>query len=265
MNHVDGTFNSYREPVTAAANAALGKVDDRLDQIQDSLAALSEQLGTIARSSTAPSDSLEQQPSINFDPLFGLSPPGTSSFDLQNKVYQGKAGPPSYGSLSTAKPYGHRMPNLMSFVAPASLGPFSYDSSEQFFTGEVEQGNSLFECIEDALLADLPADFSPQTCWRLQRAFVGGFLRWMPIFDDDVCLEHVETASRCLFSNESASSCLTLFMFAIGAMAGDEHFYEEDPRQLPGFQYLALGYKILKNMRAPIGDILHLQCRTLLS
>lgn len=157
------------------------------------------------------------------------------------------------------------MPNLISFVAPASLGPFSYDTAQLFFTGEVDQGNSLFECMEDAILIDIPADFSPQTCWRLQRAFVSGFLRWMPIFDDQTCLEHVQTASRSLFSTDSVSSCLTLFMFAIGAMAGDEYFYQENPRELPGFQYLALGYRILKNMRAPIGDLHHLQCRTLLA
>jgi hypothetical protein len=153
----------------------------------------------------------------------------------------------------------------MSFVAPGSLGPFSYESTQHFFTGEVGQGHKFFKCIEEALDSKIQADFSPQACWRLQRAFVSGFLRWMPIFDDEACLHHVQFASKSQFSDNSASSCLTLLMFAIGAMAGDEHLYRDDPRQLSGFSYVALGYGILKAMRAPMGDIGHLQCRTLLA
>ena len=127
----------------------------------------------------------------------------------------------------------------MSFVAPASLGPFSYDSSQQFFSGEIRQGDVLSHCIEDALSHDIQPDFSPQTCWRLQRAFVSEFLRWIPIFDDETCLQHVHIASINGFSDNSASTCLTLLMFAIGAMASDEQLCYEDPSQLPGFQYLA--------------------------
>ncbi|KAF4627426.1 hypothetical protein G7Y89_g10732 [Cudoniella acicularis] len=235
-----------REPVTAAATAALGKVDDRLDQIQDSIAALIEQVGSISRSSGGP---------LEYSSPLAFSPPNLSNFENIRGTFQGRAGPPSYGSLSSARPLGHRLPNLISFVAPSSLGPFSYDSSEQFFTGEVEQGNALFECIENFIASDVQADFSPQICWRLQRAFVSGFLRWMPIFGDETCLQHIQIASTSQFSGASPSSCMTLFMFAIGAMAADEHLYTEDLYQLPGFPYLALGYKILKDMRLPTGNI----------
>ena len=159
------------------------------------------------------------------------------------------------------------MPNLFSFTAPPSLSQFSFDTSEEFFSGEVDQGNLLYTCIENYLSSgpSICADFSPQTCWRLQRAFVSGFLRWMPIFDDEACFQHVQIASASEFSEKSASSCLTLLMFAIGAMSVDEHLYSEDPYALPGFQYLALAYKILNLGKAPMGDIAHLQCRCLLS
>jgi hypothetical protein len=244
-----------REPVTAATNAALGKVDDRLDQIQDSIAALTEEVASIVRSGG----------SGDHASAIGYSPQSVSNFGITHTAYQGRAGPPSYGSLSSARPYGHRMPNIMSFLAPASLGPFSYDSSQEFFSGEIGQGDALFHCIEDALINDVQADFSPQACWRLQRAFASEFLRWIPIFDDETCLQHVRIASANRFSDNSASTCLTLLMFAIGAMAGDEQLYHEDPSQLPGFQYLALSYKILKNMRSPAGDVKHLRCCALFS
>ncbi|KAH6680158.1 hypothetical protein B0J14DRAFT_633752 [Halenospora varia] len=246
-----------REPVTAAATAALGKVDDRLDQIQDSIAALVEQVENIRRPST--SGPLEYSSPLAF------SPPNLSSFDAIRGTFQGRAGPPSYGSVSTTRALGHRLPNLISFVAPASLGPFSYDYAEQFFTGEVEQGNALFECIEHFISNGISADFAPQTCWRLQRAFVSGFLRWMPIFDDETCLQHFQIASNNQFLDGSSSTCMTLFMLAIGSMAIDEHLYSEDPYQLPGFPYLALGYKILTGMRSPVGDIQQLQLSTYLS
>ena len=121
----------------------------------------------------------------------------------------------------------------------------------------------LFECINEALVNDIQADFSPQTCWRLQHAFVSRFLPWMPIFDEESCIHHIQVASGSNFSDHSHSSCLSLFIFAIGAMSGVEQFYHEDPRELPGFEYLALGHKILETMKYPLGDVHHLQCRVL--
>lgn len=87
----------------------------------------------------------------------------------------------------------------------------------------------------------------------------------MPIFDDETCLQHFQIASNNQFLDGSSSTCMTLFMLAIGSMAIDEHLYSEDPYQLPGFPYLALGYKILTGMRSPVGDIQQLQCRCLFS
>lgn len=175
--------------------------------------------------------------------------------------YQIKAGPPSYGSLSSARAPGHRMPNLFSFSAPNSLGTsISYDYSESFFTAEVEAGTHLYSSIESFLSSHIsipvPADFTPQTCWRLQRAFVSGFLRWMPIFNDETCFQHIQTAQASHFADRSASSCLTLLMFAIGCMSVDNQLYSEDPYRLPGFPYLALAYRILNSGRAPLVGIL---------
>ncbi|RDW77354.1 hypothetical protein BP6252_05407 [Coleophoma cylindrospora] len=238
------------EPVTAAANAALSKVDDRLDQIQNSIAALTQQVYSIAN----PGSSHE------FTADYTYSPSNASTFDSRPRI-----GGPRYGTANSTRPYGHRMPNLMTFLAPPSLVDFSYDNGSQFYTGEVAQGDILYASIEQALMNHVHADFSPQTCWRLQRAFVSGLLRWMPLIDDETCFQHVQAASVSNYSDKSISSCLALLVFAIGAMAVDGHLYHEDPRQLPGFEYFVLSYEILRETRLPMGDINVLQCRTLLA
>jgi hypothetical protein len=224
-------------------------VDDRLDQIQDSITSLVEQLGNITGSRT-------REP--EYTSPIGISPQSIAT-------YQSRAATSSYGNPSGSKPRGHRLPNLMSFASPASLGPFSYDSSEQFFTDEVEHGNRLYNYIEVALRNDIRPDFSAQKCWRLQRSFVAGFLRWMPIFDDEICFQHVQNASSAGFGDTSLSTCLTLLMLAIGEMAADDCLYYEEPHQLPGFEYMALGYKILRSTGSFMGSVEQLQCRCLLS
>jgi hypothetical protein len=244
--------------------ASIDKVFSQLSKIQESIAVLTEQVENISRT-----NSISRTTLLDSSLDFGFSPPSIPvpilTPDLNFQPFQGRAGPPSYGSLSASRPRGYRMPNLMSFVAPTSLGPFSYETTREFFTGEVNHGDKLFNCIEEVLQNNVQADFSPQACWRFQRAFVSGFLWWMPIFDNETCLRHVEIASSGSFADNSTSTCLTLLIFAIGAMADDEHLYHEDPRTLPGFAYLALAYKILRSMRIPLGDVTHLQCRTLLA
>lgn len=240
--------NGSREPVTAAATAALSKVDDRLDQIQDSIAALVDHVENIT-------GSRPREP--EYASPVGISP-------QSNATYHSRIASSSYGNTGSS-PRGHRLPNLMSFTSPASLGPFSYDSSQEFFTDEVEHGNRFYHHIEKALSSDIRPDLSPQKRWRLQRAFVAGFLRWMPIFDDEVCFQHVQNASSAGFADGSLSTCLALLMLAIGEMAADESFYYEEPGQLPGFQYMVLGYKILRSTGSIMGGVEHMQCRCLFS
>lgn len=245
-----------REPVTAAATAALGKVDDRLNEIQETITALVGEVGRITRSSAPP---------IDYSSPLAFSPSTVAPFDPFRGSHQRRLGPPSQASICVPRRHGHRMPNLLSFVAPDSLGPFSYDSSEIFFTQEVEQGNSLINFIEYTVVKNIHADFSPQTCWKLQRAFASGFLRWMPLFDDDTCLQHVNLSSATHFSDGSASSCLSLLILALGSMAMDDNFCHGDPSQLPGIEYLALAYKAMKAMESSTGNMLYLQCHTLFS
>ncbi|PGH20116.1 hypothetical protein AJ80_03684 [Polytolypa hystricis UAMH7299] len=257
-----------REPVTAAATAALGKVDSRLDQIQTSISTLAEQVANITKSQASLRLSTEYS-----SPLAAFSPPENNNsprIDLlvnqPVQPYQRKPDPPTYGILTSSRSHGHRMPNLLSFVSPASLGPFSYDYANKFFSGEVINGDRLFQSMEECLhMADFPPDFSQQTCWRLQRAFVDGFLKWLPLFGEETCLHHVRIAAASNFSDTNTSTCLSLFIFALGAMALDDRFYHEDPVQLPGFVYLALAQRMLRSLTPFIGDIELLQCQNLFS
>lgn len=138
--------------MTAAATAALGKVDDRLSEIQETIAALVEEVGRISRSPAAP---------IEYSSPLAISPPNVTHFDPFDGPRQRRLGLRSQTSLSLPRRHGHRMPNLLSFVAPDSIGPFSYDSSEAFFTQEVGQGNSLTSFTEDVVSENIQADFSP--------------------------------------------------------------------------------------------------------
>ena len=246
-----------REPVTAAATAGLRKVDGRLNEIQQTIATLVEEVGRIARSPAAP---------VSYSSPLAISPLNASISGPIHGQYPGRPGLPSVASFSDSRGRGHRMPNLLSFVAPESLGPFSYDSSQQFFTEELEHGGFLTQTIENAISQEfIEVDFSPQTCWRLQGAFVSGFLRWMPLFDDETCFQHLTMSSAVQFSDGSISSCLSLLVFAIGAMAVDDNLYHEDPGKLPGIQYFSLAYKILKSMTFSTADLQSLQCQTLFS
>jgi hypothetical protein len=246
-----------REPVAAAANAGLRKVDGRLNEIQETIATLVEEVGRITRSSAG---------AVEYSSPLAISPPSASNIGLTRGPQYSRPGRPSNASFTVPRPHGHRMPNLLSFVAPESLGPFSYDSSEQFFTEELNQGDVLINAIENTISQDgIDADFAPQTCWRLQRAFVSGFLRWMPLFDDETCLQHVALSSAVQFSDGSTSSCLSLLVFAIGAMAVCDDLYHEDPGKLPGLQYFALAYKTLKTVNFSVTDLQSLQCQTLFS
>lgn len=246
----------YRQPnlqerVTthAVSHSALSKVEDRLDGIQNMLNTLWDEVSSSSNSGRRASvrrTSSSQSPS-------DLSP---SCNILENSS-------PSFRNVVPGRTHGVRMPNLITFVSPASLGPFSYDSAQTFFKSEMQQGEQLFGCIDALLWTESPITLSKQKWWRLQRAFVNGFLHWMPLFDDETCIAHLQKSSEVSFQDSSASTCLSLLMFAIGAVVEDQTLYQPEPNALPGFEYLSAAYKILQTMKTPTFDIEQLQCRVL--
>jgi hypothetical protein len=157
------------------------------------------------------------------------------------------------------------MPNLLTFCAPSPLESFSYDDAQIFFGREVDQGDDSFNHLDNPLKPTFDLDLSRRTCWRLQRSFIRNFLRWIPIFDDETCLNHIQTAASCDHDEKSPDVCITLLMYAIGAVSENDEFYHRDLNSLPGYAYILKAYKILDEVRFPAREVIYLQCRVLLS
>lgn len=191
--------------------------------------------------------------------------PSSSEPSLPSIPYllQRKLGPLLSSEPDNSKSY--RMPNLLTFNPPPLLQSFYYDDSQTFFTGELDHGDGLLKHLHSPLNQVPSADLSSRNCWKLQQSFIGNFLRWVPIFDDETCLRHIQQARDCGYSEKSSDVCLTLLMYAIGAISSNERFYHGDTCSLPGYPYILLASKLLDQFRFSTRDITHLQCGVLLS
>jgi hypothetical protein len=103
---------------------------------------------------------------------------------------------------------------------------------------------------------------STRTCWTLQQAFAENFLRWIPLFPNEVMLKHLNIASKDGYAGNGASKCLVMFIHAIGALSEDRSLYK-NAHELAGFGYLVRAYKLLVTLPPSSPDITVVQCRIL--
>jgi hypothetical protein len=150
-------------------------------------------------------------------------------------------------------------PSFLTFCCPSYVVGESWDDTESFYDDELAAGELLHHQTTASLL--LPLDLSEKTTRNLQQSFVQSFLRWFPIFDLNACIRHVEEAFACVFAPTNTSSCITMLMFAIGAIADDSN--GDLSTNLPGLGYLARGNQMLEGLSLRTGTITLLQCRIL--
>lgn len=148
-----------------------------------------------------------------------------------------------------------RMPNLFTFNGPE---PWKYDCREEFFADQLDGMTNLRN------LAAIPAmDLSRPHLWRLQQSFVENVLKWLPLFDHETALRHLQSAQVSKYVVKSASLCLVFLMYAIGSLASDTNLYARSFSKIPGISYYVQAFEIMKDFPPLSRDLCILQCRTL--
>lgn len=151
--------------------------------------------------------------------------------------------------------------NLPTLEAWACYAPFNtifYDESERYISTELQQGATLYSCTVRGEL-----DVSPKTSWRLQRSFAKNVLPWIPLFDQEYCVEKVANASNSGFTVENTSVALVMFVLALGAISIDDENTKDDPAEFAGLGYFLKGCKIVGEHRSEANSLTMIQCQIL--
>ena len=99
--------------------------------------------------------------------------------------------------------------------------------------------------------------------WRLQQSFVENVLKWLPLFDHETALNHLQAAQISKYEVDSPSLCLVFLINAIGSLALDNSLYTGSLQDLPGFSYYVRAFEIMKSFPSFTKDLCILQCRAL--
>lgn len=136
--------------------------------------------------------------------------------------------------------------------------PWNYNCTEDFFADQLDGMSNL---------RNLPStpdmDLSRPHLWRLQQSFVDNVLKWLPLFDHETALRHLQTAQISKYEIKSSSLCLVFLMYAIGALAADPSLYAQSFSELPGITFYINAFEIMKDFPPLSRDLCILQCRTL--
>lgn len=166
--------------------------------------------------------------------------------------------PPSYDVPRTHEIH---LPELKNCKCLAPLNELVYDDFEDYLQREIDQGNEFF-----AYVPTVDVDLSPRTCWGLQQSFAVNILPWLPIFQADHCVRHLDDAVLHNYDPRNNSSTLTLFVLAVGALIGRPNDTEDAVDRLAGMEYFYRGCQNLDRYnRKRSSDIEIIQCRILSS
>lgn len=157
-------------------------------------------------------------------------------------------------------------PSFLTFCCPPFIVGESWDDTERFYDDELAAGETLQLLSANSLLESL--DLTKATTRLLQQNFVQNFLSWFPIFDAIQCVRHVEEAIACNFAPDNTSTCISLLIFAIGAIS--EASSTSTPtttlkHSVPGIEYVSRGSRFIDSLALKTGDLTLLQCRILLA
>jgi hypothetical protein len=153
-------------------------------------------------------------------------------------------------------------PSFLTFSCPFFLHFENWDDTEEFYDDELGLGELLFDQVQS--LRGQQLDTVPPTCWRLQQSFFRNFLRWIPIFDMQTCVEHIRIAKSQNFEGTDLPTCMSMFILAVGAISDErrdmisDRLVEEVP---PGLEYFARGSEILERFSLKSCDVTVMTCR----
>lgn len=148
-----------------------------------------------------------------------------------------------------------RMPNLFAFHGP---DPWSYDCTKDFFTIQLQ---GMTDMREPHLSSNL--ELSRPHLWRLQQSFVENVLKWLPLFDHETALKHLQAAQLSRYEQETPSLCLVFLIHAIGSLALEATLFTKALHELPGYTYYIRAFGMMRNFPSYTQDLSILQCRVL--
>lgn len=151
------------------------------------------------------------------------------------------------------------LPSLISFISPPYIHTNSWDDSAEFYREQIDCGHELHQ--ETERLLEVIPDTSQRTIRRLQQSFVENFLGWIPIFEPATMVAAVTRACQHDFPPDETSTCLTMFIFALGAVTLDAAWHTA---AIPaGLDYYAHASRLLERFSMLSGDITVFHCRIL--
>lgn len=166
--------------------------------------------------------------------------------------------PPSY---DVPKTHEIHLPELKNCNCLAPLNELVYDDMADYLQREILQGDEFFDYVPT-----IEVDLSPRTCWGLQQSFAVNILPWLPLFQADDSVRHLEDATIHNFNPRNTSSTLTLFVLAVGAIINRPNDTEDAVDCLAGMEYFYKGCRSLEGYnRKRSSNIEIIQCRILSS
>jgi hypothetical protein len=164
-------------------------------------------------------------------------------------------------SYDIPKTHEIHLPELKNCRCLPPLNILIYDDMEDYLQREIIQGYAFY-----AYVPTVEVDLSPRTCWLLQQSFATNILPWLPLFQADHCVRHLEDATIHNYDPLNPSSTLTLFVLAVGALIGRPNDTEDAVDRLSGMEYFYRGLKSLEvHNRTGSYEMEIIQCRILSS
>lgn len=217
----------------------------RLDRIERALDSITQQVGASNASNFQGSHSQQSPFPLIINPQPDIAPsPVSVTAQPNSRQY-----------------YACKPPSLLNFKHPLpDRSEWSWDCSERFFSDQMKQILDVRNLTNNA---SSNLDLSDMTLWKLQQHFEEHVLKWCPVCDSNVIMQHIQYARSIDFQDASAASCLSLLVFANGALAADSSLYSTSVKSIPGFGYYARAISILDKLSTASNDITILQCHLL--
>jgi hypothetical protein len=114
----------------------------------------------------------------------------------------------------------HGFGRIIRRPCPPELIPLFHDDGEGFLERETAYDSILLG--RNSAPEPPGVDLGFRACWRNQQSFVRNILAWYPVFDEQFCIDLVKNATDSGFEPSKASTCLALFILALGAFTRAE-------------------------------------------
>jgi hypothetical protein len=244
-------------PSPKDASEALQRIERQISLLHEKINSISHQVEDIDPSSLR----ARSKPRLSVNQFDTFSP--SSQDGSQRKIFSIAA-----SSLESPQPAQRQSlgevdvprPNLFTFYCPPFLSSWdSWDDTEAFYDDQLVAGEDLFRQTRASQSRNV--DLSRKTTFYLQQSFVENYLRWLPICDLQDCVRHINQAYACNFDPSNPSSCFSMLVFAVGAVANGSN--EIQHPYIPGIDYLARGNLMLDAISIKPGCMITMQCRLL--